>query len=874
MRNSKNVHVGGLFSFIKTIYKCVDLYKIDSIIIFDDSKLLFKKGLDSKYKTHRESTPEELLLQKKILIDYFEMVKIPVLCVENYEADDLIDNYVNLVSTFEDHSSYIISSDKDLYSLLLLNSVFIIDSNKNIVLDKVWLQKEYGQYVTKEKILLYYSLCGDSSDNIAGIKGIGDKTARVIMEQYSSLDELYLSNLDDLKVSLRIKNLLEKGKESAYLSLKLFTPMKMDNHIFTKYININWNKDNFLFGNKLLSEYECYSLIYKSLAVDNTPMIDEEKEKLPYAKDLFITKIVFTEQDFLILKSEIESAPVVALDTETFSGDPRTTRMIGFSLCTAKESAWYIPLIINGEKVGLYDLFITIISYIDANKKCVMHNALFDMHVISTLNIEIPKNIFDTMLAAYIFKEIKIGLKELSLKILNEKMNSFSQIMEFGLYKTFDEVEITKAAKYAATDARQTYLLYNHFNELLQKNEYANFDRLFKEIEMPLLNVLCDMEATGILCDKSVLIQEEIKYLNLVNDLHEKIKSIALEKEFILNPMSNKQTAHFLYHILQLPSMGKSERTDQTSLSFIEHLHEVIPLILLYRSLKSNISHFTTGLLKYIENDNRIHTHYQQFITQTGRITTINPNLQNIPRTNDIYKIRSAFYAKDNFLLFSFDYSQIELRVLAFFSQDPLLIKLFNENEDIHELTACMIFNKDKKCISPSERQIAKKINFSIVYGQGAYALSKELKIPISDAKRYLDIFRQNYSGIFEWIDLVVKKASFEGFILTLHGLKRFVPELSDNNKHIFKSGVRIAVNSIIQGTAAEIMKKAMIAVHNYLKEHNCGNIVLQIHDELLIELEAHSADFHSMIIKKKMETIINDQIKLQVNVSFGKTWS
>lgn len=871
MRNSKNIAIGGFFAFIKTMVKSIDLYQIDYVIVFDDSKLLLKKNMDPHYKAQRETTPTELLLQKKILIDYLDLIKIPIIYKENYEADDLIHNYVNYVS--DNNQVYILSSDKDLHTLLFHENVSIIDSNKNMILDCQWLKKEYTESITKDKILLYYSLCGDASDNISGIKGIGDKTAQGIIEQYDSLDDLYADNFSKIKLTPRLKKLLEEGKESAYKSLNLFSPFLIETDYFTQYIDIPWSQDNFLLGNQLLLEYECHSLLYISKNND-IKMVDEETEKLSYAKDMFTTKIVLTEDDYIVLKLEIENATVIALDTETFSGDPRNTTMVGFSLCTIKDSAWYIPLIMDGQKVPLYDLFITLILGIDKNKICVMHNALFDMHVIHGLpDIKVPENIFDTMLVAYIFKEVKIGLKELSQKILHEKMNTFSQVMEFGLYKTFDQIEITKAAKYAATDARQTYLLYHYFNDLLQKEEYLNFDRLFKEIEMPLLNVLYQMESTGVLCDKNVLIKEEIKYVNLINDLHEKIKAIALKKDFLLNPMSNKQTAIFLYDILQLPSAGKDKRTDQLSLSVIEDQHEIIPLILSYRSLKSNIAHFTNGLLKYIEKDNRIHTHYQQFSTQTGRITTINPNLQNIPRTNDIYKIRTAFYAQEGYELVSFDYSQIELRILAYFSQDPLLIELFNDNQDIHELTACLLFKKDKNNITIIERQIGKKINFSIIYGQGAYSLSKDLKISLSQAKEYLTLFSQNYSGIFNWIDQVIKKAIQEGYVITLYGLKRLIPELADSNKHVFKSGARIAVNTIIQGTAAEIMKKAMIIIHNYLQENQSGNIVLQIHDELLIELNQKEIDYHCINIQNKMESVIDSHMKLKVNMKKGKYW-
>jgi DNA polymerase-1 len=876
MRNSKNCNIGALFSFVKIIRKLINEYDIDGIVVFDEGSSLIKKEVADFYKIKRESMPCELAFIKKVVLEYLNLINIPILSCDGFEADDLIYNYVNLISKINEDKVYILSSDKDLHSLLLLNNVYIIDSSKNLLLDKNWLFQKYNiNNITKDKLLLYYSLIGDQSDNIIGIKGIGEKTASVIIQEYDSLDDLYSDNFQRISITPRIKNLLKEGKDSAYQSLFLIIPLIMKDDFFINYILISWNKDNFIFGNSLLKEYECNSILYQEPNNNNIDIkkedIVEVKQDYIYAKDTFMTKIVQSNEDYIILLEEINNAKFIALDTETLSGDPRKTTMVGFSICTNEESAWYVPLIINGLKVELYDLFLSIIESIDCNKTCIMHNALFDMHVMSVSNVIVPQNIFDTMIVAYIFKEPKIGLKELSLKFFNQKMNSFSQVMEFGAYQSFDQIEIEKAAKYAATDARQTFLLYLYFINLLKDEKYLSYNKLFLEIEMPLLRVLYKMEEAGIICDKDILIEEEKKYVVIINELHEKIKSIALEKDFLLNPMSNKQTSIFLYDVLKLPS--KTKKTDQATLSSIEGLHEIIPLILLYRSLKSNVSHFTTGLLKYIELDQKIYTHYQQYITSTGRITTINPNLQNIPRNTDLYKIRTAFKAPLGYDLISFDYSQIELRVLAYFSKDPILIKLFNENQDIHALTASILFNKRNNEISNEERQIAKKINFSTIYGQGAYSLSKDLKITLNKAKEYLKLFQDTYPGIFIWMNEVVDLAKINGFVTTLYGLKRYIPELSDYNKNIFKFGQRIAINTIIQGTAAEIMKKAMIDVDNYFQKKNCGKIVLQIHDELLIELKEDNSEYYINQIKEIMELVIGDTIALEVNVKKGKHW-
>ncbi len=879
MRNSKQENVGAFFSFIKIIKKLITTYSINKIIICNDSPS-FKKISHDFYKQNREKTPEDLLLQKEILLRYLEKINIPVIAIDGYEADDIIYSLAHYFSKKDDVKMYIASGDKDLHGLLLLNNIFIIDHNKNLLLDKAWLYTKYIDSVTQEKLHLYYALCGDQSDNITGVPGVGEKTAIKIITEYNTLDHLYDNVLSKEVVSSRIKKLLLNHKEDAYKSLFLITPLIISDDALLPYLGQEgWDEDNFLLGNDILIQYECHSLLYNKRNMLGS--VDQEKatEKAhvevsyPYAKDTFTTKIVLTAEDIGLLIEAIKESTVIGLDTETSSGNPLTTTVLGFSLCVREDAAWYIPLYVNSAKVELYDDCVAILHYITDDKICVLHNALFDLHALSTLKIILPCPIFDTMITAYIFKEFKIGLKDLSLKIMNQRMQSFSEVMEFGVYKTFDEVPLEKGSSYAAADARQTFLLYNHYQKLLKTDQYSSYNDLLSLVEMPVIKVLRHIESNGIYCDNNVLIAEEKKYVKKLEEIKEKIREIASAHNSSFNPMSNQQTRTFLYDILKLPH-NKNKKTDQATLITIETLHPLVNLILLYRSLQSNISHFTTGLLRYIKEDGKIYTHYQQFVTHTGRITTINPNLQNIPRSDHMYAIRNAFHAQKGNLLMSFDYSQIELRVLTHFSKDAVLLDLFKNNKDIHLLTATSIFNKSPEEITSSERQIAKKINFSIIYGQSAYNLAKDLRITLKDAKNYLDLFKKTYPLVFTWMEQVIHKAKINGFVSTLYGMKRVIPEIQDNNKNVFKSGCRMAINTIIQGTAAEVMKKAMINVLDYIEKNNLPcKIVLQIHDELLIEMPKDNSDRYSSAIQTVMENEINLSVDLKVNITKNTYW-
>jgi DNA polymerase-1 len=876
MRNSKNIHVGAFFGFVKTFLKLTKKFNPDSIIITSDS--LCKKRIEifPKYKEHRQSTPLELENQKEFINDFFKLIKLPIFKLDGYEADDIICEIANDISKNK-NSAIIISSDKDLHHLALLENINIFDPLKDMYIDKKWIYEKYGTEVTYEQILLYYSLCGDSADGFNGIKGIGDKLSKNIIKNYKSIDLLYKNFENDNELTKKQKDLLNNGRESAYESYNLVKSIPIDMLIFKNYEKkCKFNKKNLFNANVLFDKLECNSLIidpenYKKTKINNN------NENIPYAYSNIKIKIYsyeYTEE----IKSKIKNSKTIAIDTETRGGDPRNSIIVGYSMCFSQEESWYIPLIINGIKSIDYTEKLNFLLLIEPEKYCIMHNAIFDLHVFKNAGIKINAIIYDTMIVAHVFKENKIGLKDLSVNLLKEKMYSFEETIEKGRYKYFDEVPIEKAASYAATDARQTYMLYCYYQQKLNLNENKKIKLFLDEIEMPLIKVLFQMELNGINCDRNILEEQEKIIQKNLKTLEKEILNIIPEKFKYLNPLSNNQVGILLYDELNLKTNQKTKKqklksTSQKTLYEINDKHPVVSMIIKYRALHSISSHFTKGLICYIKEDGRIYTNYQQTIVTTGRLSTVNPNLQNIPIDQDEISIRKAFNTKNNNLIGSFDYSQIELRVLAHISNDKNLINAFLNNEDIHLKSASYIFKKNINEISNKERQVAKKINFSIIYGLSAYGLSNDLKISTTEAKNYIDEYKKLYPEVFIWIDATCKNASENGYIETYFGLKRYINELKDKNNTIRAYGNRIAINTIIQGTAAEIMKKSMIKVHEYLNKNNNGKIILQIHDEILIEFKEINKHKIEKDIKNIMENIVDFKIPILVNTNIDKYW-
>jgi DNA polymerase I len=874
LKSKEGIPTGAIYGFCKTLLSLIKKFKPLSVLAFDDSKDLFRKSISESYKSNRKKTPDELISQIDLLKEFLNAIKVPFYSIDGLEADDLI---VHSAKALSDRCNVIvITSDKDMQFLSLNENIQIFDPKKNAIIDKFDIENKFGSGVSEEKIWLYYSLCGDKSDGVVGVPGVGDKAAMKIVSRYESIDDLYKQIKLDNEVSSKLKKTIIENKCSAVVSYELVKPMLIKDKEFIEKIksfDSKFDPANIENAYEFFMQYDMSSLVPKYRQKE---IVASSDSSIPRASDNFNALIYdgSKKEEFL---DKINAASIVALDTETRGGDPRKCILVGFSICVDKSEAWYFPLVINGKETEYVEFGVHVLKKLFSEKKLLMHNATFDVHAIYQKIKVIPNDIFDTMIAAHILLgNQKIGLKELSKTLLGEKMRSFGSVLEYGNYQFFDEVPIEDAGKYAATDARQTFLLYEHLRNLIC--EAKNSD-LFDNIEMPLIEVLCDIENTGICCNKSILESMAVLIDAELTKTKQEILKCAGVCSF--NPMSSKQVSDLLFVKLGLKevyktAIKKKSSTNMRTLEKLCYVHPIANLILSYRILFSLLSKYANGLVKYIEPDGRIHTHFQQMNVSTGRLSTINPNLQSIPRSSDVkFSIRSAFAVGQGKKIISLDYSHIELRVLAHITEDPLLCDMFNRSIDVHSKTASEIFLVEISNVTKEQRQLAKKINFSIIYGLSAYGLSKELNISKKEAGEYIDKYKSTFPSVFSWMDNIKKEAEGNGFVKTLFGRKREIPELLDKNDNVKKYGFRMAVNTIIQGTAAEIVKLGMILVHKFLKDNPDlkGKIVLQIHDEILIEADERFADEIAAKCKKIMKDAVDFKVPFSINCETEICW-
>lgn len=869
LNNSNGISINAIFGFSKIFFKLIRELFPNKVIAFGDTEKSNRKQFYPEYKANRESVPNELKSQIKYLKKFFDSIEVPYLTEDYMEADDLI-NYVAL-SSKDKYSIIIVSSDKDLHYLTCNENIKIYDPFKNIIIDKKYLNENYCNNCTEEKIWLYYALIGDVSDNIPGVNGLGKKTAEKIISEYSSIEDFYNNFELNKNLTKKIKEKILSQKENAFLSYKLVKPdlsIKGKNNIneilqnLKEFNKLSMNKNL----NGLFNELEFKSLI------DNKENQDLNKDnKIHYVFNNFKVNL-YTEENKKELIDEIKNSQIIAVDVETRGGNYKQTTMIGFSLCTKEDCAWYIPLYVNKDKVNTYNERIEIFSLIK-NHLWILHKAIADIYVIKNTSKIAPNNVFDTMILAFILQEKKVGLKELSSNLFNERMMDFYGLIVSTKSKFFDDVPLKEAAEYASSDARQTFKLYFHLLNNLKKESLKLYDFVLN-VEMPLINVLYKMEFFGIYCDKDILINISTGINTILLKINDKINNFIsndLNLDIDFNPLSSKKTILLLNEVLKSYNI-KINSSDQKILLEIKDLSPIIGLIIEYREYYALSSKFLVSLLNSINLDDRIRTNFQQISTITGRLSTTDPNLQNIPTDTEYISIRSAFKAPINKCILSFDYSQIELRVLAHFSNDLVLCDAFNNDIDVHIKTAEGIFNKSKENISNEERKIAKRINFGIIYGLSAFGLSKDLGIKMSSAKQYIESYKTIYKDVFDWIEKIKEEAIQNGYVETYFERRRFIPELQDKNKNIFAYGCRQAVNTIIQGTAAEIIKKSMIEIDKYL-ENKKSKMVLQIHDEILIETDLNEAEEIIIHVKNIMVNIITLNIKLIVNFKNKSSW-
>ena len=900
-RKSDGFPVGAISGFCNMLDKLVKEEKekkgiTNLLVVFDASGKTFRNDIYPDYKANRSEAPEDLIPQFPVIRKATEAFNIPYVELIGYEADDLIASYSRAAQK-ENMKVTIVSSDKDLMQLVSDN-VSMLDTMKNKIVQKGEVYEKFGVY--PEKVIDVQSLAGDSVDNIPGVPGLGIKTAALLINEYGNLDGLF-KNAESIKQKKRRENIIE-FEEQAYLSKKLVT--LRDDVPLPIPIQETGLKD--IDANKLISflkEMEFRTLTdkkSKELNIDSdtieasnqVEVFEKEEtdkteinEEISSKFDLSKYQIIETKSELQEWQIKAENIGYVSFDTETNSLDAMNADMIGFSLCTSENDACYVPLLHTNEggRQLKFDQAIEILRQIleDEGIKKILHNMKYDALVIDKYNIKI-KNFDDTMLMSYSLGSggVRHKLDTLIKYYFNHDAMSFKELIGSGKdKKTFQELSIEEAGKYAAEDADMTLRLWKKIKSSISKNKQV---KIYEIIEKPLIKVLIQMEKNGISIDINRLSKLSKTFESKLLEL-EKLCFNLIDEE--VNLGSPKQVGEILFEKLNLPG-GKRTSTGSwsTNASTLEDLanqgHEFPKLLLEWRALSKLKTTYTDTLPTYLnDSTKRIHSSFAMATTSTGRLASSDPNLQNIPiRSEDGRMIRRAFIPNDGNVLISSDYSQIELRLIAHIANEENLIKAFHEKIDIHAATASEVFNININEMTPEIRRNAKAINFGIIYGISAFGLAKQLNISRTEASEFIKAYFNKYPSIKDYMDETKKFASENGFVKTLMGRKCLVEDINSKNAATRSFMERAAINAPIQGSAADIIKRAMIVLskNSELIELET-KMLLQVHDELIFETKKENSLKAMKIIKEEMENAHNPILKIKVpliaDTSFGKNW-
>ena len=899
-RKSDGFPVGAISGFCNMLDKLVREEKEEKgithlLVVFDASGKTFRNDIYPEYKANRSEAPEDLIPQFPVIRKATSAFNIPFVELLGYEADDLIASYAEEAQK-HNMKVTIVSSDKDLMQLVSDN-VSMLDTMKGRVFKKEDVFDKFGVY--PEKVIDVQSLAGDSVDNIPGIPGIGIKTAALLINEYGDLDGLF-ENSEKIKQKKRRENIIE-FENQAYISKKLVT-LKNDVPLP---IPIKETTLKEVDAEKLISflkEMEFKTLTEKkskqlNIDSDNIKASDQvekfEKKIIDSPKEIEEINSEFDRDNYQIIQSldeltqwkmKAENIGYVAFDTETNSLNAVEADMVGFSLCTSENDACYVPLLHKeNDKQIDFDQAIDILKSIleDNGIKKILHNMKFDALVIDKYNINI-KNYDDTMLMSYSIGSggIRHKLDTLIKYYFDHDAISFKDLIGSGKdKKTFQELSIKEAGKYAAEDADMTLRLWKRFKSFMVKDKQV---KIYEIIEKPLAQVIMNMEKHGISIDVNKLNELSVKFEEKLKNLEKSCYKLIGEE---INLGSPKQVGEILFDKLALPG-GKKTSTGSwsTNAEVLENLanegYDFPKILLEWRALSKLKTTYTDTLPTYLNiKTNRIHSSFAMATTSTGRLASSDPNLQNIPiRSDDGRMIRKAFIPEKGNVLISSDYSQIELRLIAHIADEKNLINAFLDEIDIHSSTASEVFNIPLNDMTPDIRRNAKAINFGIIYGISAFGLAKQLNISRTEASEFIKAYFKKYPSIRGYMDETKKFANENGFVKTLLGRKCLVEEINSKNAATRSFMERAAINAPIQGSAADIIKRAMIILGNHKKLAKLETkMLLQVHDELIFETKKENCEESMRIIKKEMESanlpILNLNVPLIADTNFGNNW-
>lgn len=864
MTNPKGESTNALYGFIRSVFKLIKEHSPKHLVcVFDGPEnTKSRKELYSDYKIHRSGMPDDLAYQLEWSLEFCEMAGIPYLSVSGVEADDVMGSIAKW-SEKKGVTTYLCSSDKDLCQLVS-EHVFVLNIHKNnLIMKRAQVKEKFG--VFPEQIIDLLAMMGDASDNIPGLPGIGPKTAAALLNEFGTLETI-LSHPEKLKGKKR--EIVEEEKDSAILSKKLATI-----HIgiaFPKEEDFFRLKEPDLKKVKALYQEMHFLTLLKELQLPEKKSEELELDFENGESDVEYT-LINDEGELARLIAKLETKKELCIDTESTSLNTMQAELVGIGISDGAKRAWYIPLNGNIPKEKVLGHFKPLLE--NSKNSFFGHNIKYDLHILKRVGIEVANIGFDTMLASYLIapQKQRHGLDILSLEHFGKVKTPISDLIGKGKKQiSMLEVPIEKAAAYCAEDVDYTYRLKDLFAKEIEKE---NLTSLFTEIELPLISVLFAMEETGIFIDKDQLAAMHAHLEVSIGEIREMIFNYAGET-FNLN--SPKQTGGVLFERMGIRPAKKTATGYSTSADVLENVRDVHPIIgkvLEYRALEKLRSTYVDALPKQIDpKTGRIHCTFNQTTTATGRLSCQDPNLQNIPvRTEEGRKIRTAFIPeKSDASFLSADYSQIELRLLAHLSDDPTLIKAFQEGEDIHTYTASLVYGMPLEEVTKQMRHAAKAVNFGILYGQGAFGLSKEIGVPIEEAKAFIDTYFQRYGKVRDYLEYCKQSVREKGYSLTLLGRRRPIPEINSKNSFIRAAAERLAVNTPLQGTAADLIKIAMIKIQNTLQT---SKMLLQIHDELIFEAPDDEVDVLAKEVQTMMEGVMQLKIPLTVDISIGKNW-
>lgn len=891
--NSKGMNTSAIYGFVNTLEEVRTLFSPTHLAVaFDPAGKTFRHEIYEPYKAQRQETPEDIRKSVPVIKDIIRAYNIPILEVEHYEADDVIGTAASRFAS-ADTEVYMLTPDKD-YGQLVGQNIWMLRPMKGGTFEKLGPDEINAKYGidSPKKVIDLLGLMGDSSDNIPGCPGVGEKTAVTLIKQFGGIDAL-LSGKDQLKGAL--KNKVTDNEQQILLSRDLATirtdiplPFSLDE---LKLHDIDREEVR-----KLFSELEFRSLLSRVLGEGKksarsvqiegdlfavNPTEDTEVQKKTNLRGLnsvaHTYKLVEDEEEMRALSQKFLSAKTLSLDTETTGTDAMTAELVGLSFAVEEFEAYYIPVPPEREEAQkIVDIFKP--AYENPSSLKTGQNIKYDMLVLARYGVDIKGKMFDTMVAHYVLQpELPHNMDALAEQYLGYSTIKIEELIgpKGKKQKNMRDLPPGDVYEYACEDADVTLRLKNALHDELVRNDAI---QLFEEVEMPLVRVLAAMELTGVRIDTETLRETSELFTLRMNKLEEEVFALAGES---FNLSSPKQVGEILFDKLKIDERAKRTKTGQyvTSEEVLEKLrprHEIVDRILNYRGLKKLTSTYVDSLPTLINpSTGKIHTSFNQTVTSTGRLSSSNPNLQNIPvRGDDGKEIRKAFIPEPGCTFFSADYSQIELRIMAHLSGDKHMIEAFLEGDDIHASTAAKIYHKPIGDVTRDERRKAKTANFGIIYGISVFGLAERLNVPRSEARELIDGYFATYPRVREYMDESIERARRQGYIETLLRRRRYLPDINSRNAIVRGYAERNAINAPIQGSAADIIKIAMVRIYNrFLSENLRSTMMLQVHDELNFSVVPEEREIVEQIVIHEMENAYSLSVPLKADCGWGANW-